>query len=52
MQYILPKPVSDHALILLDGGSLRKGVTPFKFENMWLKEEGFKELLKNWWMGF
>ncbi|RVX02494.1 hypothetical protein CK203_031207 [Vitis vinifera] len=30
----------------------RKGPSPFRFENMWLKEEGFKDLLRNWWMGF
>ena len=21
----------------------------FKFENMWIKEEGFKELIREWW---
>lgn len=30
----LPKPVSDHAPILLDGRGIRKGKTPFRFENM------------------
>lgn len=25
------------------------GLTPFKFENMWLKSEGFKEKVKGWW---
>ncbi|RVW77811.1 hypothetical protein CK203_054452 [Vitis vinifera] len=29
-------------------GGVRKGPIPFCFENMWLKEEGFKELLKGW----
>ncbi|KAJ9687104.1 hypothetical protein PVL29_015810 [Vitis rotundifolia] len=24
---------------------------PFKFENTWLKEEGFKEVLRQWWEG-
>lgn len=24
----------------------------FKFENMWLKEEGFKDLLSGWWRDF
>ncbi|RVW72725.1 Glycerol-3-phosphate acyltransferase, chloroplastic [Vitis vinifera] len=37
--------------ILLDGGGVRRGPSPFRFENMWLKEEGFKELLKGWWQG-
>ncbi|RVW44884.1 hypothetical protein CK203_109634 [Vitis vinifera] len=35
-----------------DGGGVRRGPIPFRFENMWLKEEGFKELLKGWWQGF
>ena len=51
VQCTLPRPVSDHFLILLDGGGVRRGPTPFCFENMWLKEE-FKELLKIWWQGF
>ena len=29
----------------------RRGPVPFRFENMWLKEEGFKDLLKGWWQG-
>ena len=38
--------------MLWDCGGARKGPSPFKFENMWLKEKGFKDLLRNWWMGF
>ena len=49
VQCILPRPVSDHFLIFLDGGGISFGPTPFRFENMWLKAEGFKELLKSWW---
>ncbi|KAJ9691486.1 hypothetical protein PVL29_013613 [Vitis rotundifolia] len=37
---------------MLDGRGVRRGSTPFRFENMWLKEKGFKELLKSWWQGF
>ena len=48
MQGILPRPVSDHFPILL-GGGLTKGPSPFRFENMWLEEEGFKDKMKTWW---
>ena len=34
------------------GGDLRSGNSPFRFENMWLKVEGFKGLVRNWWMGY
>ncbi|WKA10977.1 hypothetical protein VitviT2T_028516 [Vitis vinifera] len=45
---ILPRPVSDHFLVLLEGGGLKRGPSPFIFENMWL-EEGFKDKMKMWW---
>ncbi|KAL6327158.1 hypothetical protein AAG906_015197 [Vitis piasezkii] len=34
-----------------EGGGLRRGPFPFRFENMWLKVEGFKDLLRSWWQG-
>lgn len=52
VQCILPRPLSDHLLILLDGGGLRRDPSPFRFENMWLKDEEFKDMLKRWWVGF
>ena len=51
VQNILPRPVSDHCPILLDSEGIRSGPSPFRFEIMWLKFEGFKDLLRNWWQG-
>ena len=47
VQSTLSRPVSDHYPILLDGGEVRRGLLPFRFENTWLKEEMFKDLLKD-----
>ena len=38
--------MSNHFPILLDGGEMRRGLAPFRFENMWLEEESFKDVLK------
>ena len=45
----LSRPVSDHCLVLLDNDGIESGPSPFRFENMWLKFEGFKDLLRGWW---
>ena len=43
--------MSDHCLILLDTEGIRPGPCLFPFELMWLKFEGFKDLIRNWWQG-
>ena len=52
VQSCLPRPVSDHCPILLDSNGVRTGPSPFRFEVMWLKYAGFKEILKGWWQNF
>ena len=49
VQKCLPRPISDHFPILLDSDGVRTGPSPFRFELMWLKFRGFRELLKGWW---
>ena len=45
----IPREISDHYPIVLEGRGVKKGKTPFKFENMWLLTDGFKELVRKWW---
>ena len=51
MQCRLPRPTSYHFPIVLMGGGLRRDPSPFRFENMWLKADGFTDLLRGWWQG-
>jgi endonuclease/exonuclease/phosphatase family metal-dependent hydrolase len=52
MQKKLLRVCSDHAPIVLMRGCERIGKSAFKFENMWLKEEGFVDKVKSWWSSF
>ena len=49
MQKKLFRLCSNHAPILLLKGCLQNRKSSFKFENMWLKEEGFVDKVRNWW---
>ena len=49
IQRTLPRPVSDHCPVLLDSEGIKSGPSPFRFENMWLKFAGFKDILRDWW---
>ena len=51
LQKRLSCPISDYFPLLLEGGGLRRGLSPFRFENMWLKVEGFLDLIRYWWRG-
>jgi hypothetical protein len=52
VQRKLLRVCSDHAPIILTRGGLQQGKRSFKFENMWLKEEGFVDKVRDWWGSF
>ena len=39
-------------IMIEEGWGVLRGHFPFRFEKMWLKDEGFKELTKSRWQGF
>ena len=51
-QQVLPRVLSDHCPLLLEASVVRRGLSAFKFENMWLKVKGFVDRVKQWWDGY
>lgn len=43
---------SDHVPLLLDCDEVAKGKSPFRFENMWLKESGFLKWVSSKWSSY
>ena len=51
-QRVISRVISDHCLLLVEVGGVGRGRCAFKFENMWLKVEGFVKRVKHWWEGY
>ena len=45
--YTMPKVFSDHKPIFLESGDWETLPSSFKFENMWIQEEGFINMIKD-----
>ena len=39
----------DHFPVIEGGGLSGRGSLPFRFENMWVNADGFKNIINEWW---
>ncbi|XP_026433507.1 uncharacterized protein LOC113330930 [Papaver somniferum] len=51
-QLAKPRPTSDHIPLILDLSHPSWGPSPFRFETLWFLENGFVEMMENWWNSF
>ena len=49
IQRVLPCSISYHFPILVEAGRMLRRKSPVRFENIWLKTNGFKERVHSWW---
>jgi hypothetical protein len=49
---MLHRLCSYHFLILFDCDGIKGGIRPFKFENVWLKVDGFVDRVRHWWSSY
>jgi hypothetical protein len=52
VQKLLPRPLSNHFPLVLEVGSVVRGKSPFRFENMSLQDEGFVDRIAAWWSSY
>lgn len=48
----LPQLYFDYFPIFLESARLGSGKKPFRFENMWLKEKGFMDMVRERWRSY
>ena len=48
----LSRLLSDHFPTVLEGGSFHQGKRLFRFENIWLKDDGFVDRVRSWWESY
>lgn len=51
-QIKLFSPILDHCPILLDTEEIDRGPKPLRFNNVWLEDPKFRQLVKEWWDSF